>query len=125
MTFPHKVVRQQELGDQQGHRAILAIAIARQADSQTARAVAKLNDDASDSNDAINERIHYFGAHNSETATPSGAFGSSHRIHDTVQSNCKNGVYQDASMNCKAHGLNGDWTREQFNQTGQEASRTL
>ncbi len=127
MTFPHPVSHR-EGANRQSHRTMLAMAIARQANSETVRAVlraARRAANVESAGDAIEQRIHYFGSHPQSTLGPSGAFWATHRSQDTGQAYCKNGVYQDASRNSKAHDVDGDRTGEQFNQAGHGASRTL
>lgn len=127
MTFPHPVSR---TGDatRQGHQAMLAAAIARQANSRTARAVSlasRRGGIGDSSGDAIEQRIHYFGSHHLGISAPSGPFGATRRTQETSQVKYENGVYQDASRNSKAPDINGERTGEQFNHAGHGALRTL
>ena len=128
MTFPHQMVRQETVNGRQSCQAMLATVIARQANSRTARAVVlatRKSNECESTGDAIDERIHYFSSHTYRKSGPSGAFWATRRAPDTAQSKNESSVYQDASMNSKAHAVNGDGTGEQFNQAGHGATRTL
>lgn len=122
MTFPHPVSRP-EYEARHGHRAMLATAIARQANGRTARLVSMAGRGDS-SGDAIVQRIHYFGS-KLGIKRPFGPFSATRRTQETGQAKYEIGVYQDASRNSKAHDANGDGTGEQFNHAGHGALRTL
>jgi len=128
MTLPHSVVHRDVADSRQRHRAMLAAAIARQADSKTARAVmlaARKNDQTESVGDDIKQRILYFGAHKSGSAAAFGPFWAARRTKDTAQAEDESTVYQDASKYFKAHALDSVGTGEQFNQAGHGASRTI
>ena len=129
MTFPHRASGQRTVNGRSDYQAMLANAIARQANSRTVQAMliaGRANhDSASAKGDAVEQRIQYFGSRLGSGQAPSGAFWSAHRAQDTGQAKYESSVYQNASTNIKAHDVNGDRTGEQFNQTGHGASRTL
>lgn len=120
MTFPHPVIRQRSM-NRQGHRALLAAAIARQANSPTARAVWHAsNGQRNPSADAVDQRIHYFASADEVACSPSGAFLSTHRAKKPDCAKDEVDVYQDASAYGKAVAVDGEWTGERSNQTGIE-----
>ena len=128
MTFPHSVARREVANSGKRHRAMLAAAIARQANSQTARAVmlaARQNHQSESFVDDIKKRIHYFGAENRSAKEPLGSFWAARRAENTVHAEDESAVYQDASMNFKAQALDRTRTGEQFNLAGHGATRTL
>lgn len=128
MTFPHSVAHRDVADSPQNHREMLAAAIARQANSRTARAVmlaARENDQSESFVDDIKQRILYFGAHKCPATEPSGPFWAARGTKNTVQTEDESNVYQDASKYFKAHALESVGTGEQFNLAGHGATRTL
>ncbi len=129
MTFPHRALGHKTVNGRADHHAMLATAIARQANSRTVQAmllVGRTNhDSAVTTGDVVEQRIHYFGSCLQGSQAPSGPFWAARRTQDTGHVKCESGVYQNASTNIKAHDVDGDRTGEQFNQTGHGASRTL
>lgn len=123
MTFPHPVKRGVT---RHRCRAVLAVAIARQANTRTALAVLSAarfpNTDRSDS--ALNKRILYFGSQNVEASGVFGPFWAARRNQDTADANYESCVYQDGSMNNKARDLIGVQSWKQFVKPGHGASRT-
>lgn len=129
MNFPHQALRQTAAHDRDDHRAMLATAIARQANSQTARAMATLSalpiSSADARRDMVEQRIHYFGSGDHSAHPPFGAFFTANSIPETVEPNIEQHVYQNASTNFKAHDLENDGTGEQSTDAGHGATRTL
>ena len=124
MTFPHPVRRSVT---RHSHVVMLAAAIERQANTRTAKAVlvaAKSERYVDSSGDALDQRIHYFGSHFDDAIPPFGAFWATRRTQDATQPNYEPSVYQDGSMNNKAHELNGAQSWKQFITPGHGASRT-
>ena len=129
MNFAHPAVRNTATHDRQDHRAMLAAAFARQANSRTARAMAVASAATYDTTDTkhamVEQLIHYFGSGNRNANRPSGAFSSTIRPLEMDKSYSEFGVYQNASTNIKAHDLNFGGTGDQSNHAGHGASRTL
>ena len=129
MNFPHPAVRNTAAHDRHDHRAMLAAAIARQANSRTARAMAVASAATYDTTDTkramVEQLIHYFGSGDQIANPPFGAFSSTIRPLEIDKSYSEPGVYQNASTNIKAHDLNFGGTGEQSNHAGHGASRTL
>ena len=123
MTFPHPVKRGVT---RHSCRAVLAAAIARQANTRTARAVLTAtqfpNTDCSEN--VLNKRILYFGSQNLERSSVFGPFWAARRSQDTADANYESCVYQDGSMNNKARDLIGVQSWKQFVKPGHGASRT-
>lgn len=124
MTFPHPVKRN---ATRHSHRAMLAVAIARQSNTKTAVAVLLAtkfgNNNRSDS--ALDQRILYFGSHKIDEFAASGPFWTARRSQGTARTNYESRLYQDGLMNNKAHELNGDRSWRQFIKPGHGASRTI
>jgi hypothetical protein len=126
MTFPHQCSRPADAAGR-GHQALLAIAIARQAGSRTARLISPIGQGTYSESfgDEISRRIHYFGSHPDNTNRPFGPFWSARRTSETVQAKHKSDVYQYASRNSKTRPAIDEATGDQFNHAGHGALRTL
>lgn len=129
MNFPHPALRQTAAHDRHDHKAMLAAAMTRQANSRTARAMAitGINQGSATNTkrDMVDQLIHYFGSGDHDEQSPSGAFfpaGSKQMVDGQIS---EPGIYQNASTNIKAHDLDDDGTGEQSNHPGHGASRTL
>ncbi len=106
---------------------MLAAATARQANSRTAQVVllaGKFNQTARSDN-ALDQRILYFCSHKASALAAYGPFWTARRTQGTAQTKYESCVYQDGSMNNKAHDLSGGQNWKQFIQTGHGASRTI
>lgn len=129
MTFPHLATRQNALDRRHDYNAIVATVMARQAESRTARAMvmARLSTarPSEPSNDAVKQRIHYFGSDPVDGEAPFGSFLCMQRKIPDTEPKSESNVYQNDSTNIKAHDLQTRWTGEQANQSGHGASRTL
>jgi hypothetical protein len=121
MTFPHHLLRQGSTGSRLGHRSILSVAAARQANSQTVRVLRQAAQlpSAEDSDDV--ERIHYFARYSDRKIAVRGAFWKEHGR----KAICEPTIYQAASMNIKQHHLDHEATGEQLDRAGHGASRKL
>jgi hypothetical protein len=121
MTFPHHARRQDSVRGRISHETILSVVAARQANSQTVRALrqAERAPPAEHSDDI--ERIHYFAQRSDGKIAVRGAFwkDSAHKA------TCERVIYQAASVNIKQHPLDTEVTGEQFNRAGHGASRKL
>ncbi len=129
MNFPHPALRQTAVHHRHDHRAMLAAAIARQANSRTARAMAMVGSTTHTATDAkrdtVDQLIHYFGSGDQSANPPFGAFFTANGPEQTDEPIVEQNVYQNASTNIKAHDLNDDGTGEQSNNAGHGATRTL
>lgn len=124
MTFPHPARRSIT---RHSYRAMLAAAIARQSNTKTAMAVllATKFDNSNGSDNPLDQRILYFGSNNVDDLVASGPFWTARRTQGTAQTKYESCVYQDGSMNNKAHELNGGRSWKQFITPGHGASRTI
>lgn len=129
MTFPHLAMRQNAPDRRHTHDAIVATIVARQANSRTARAMLMAGRATIKStaplDDAVDQRIHYFGSHPVYGEAPCGSFVNTQPVSATTENRAEFNVYQIDSANIKALGLPTSWTGEQANHVGHGASRTL
>jgi hypothetical protein len=129
MNFPHPASRQMVINDRRDYQTMLATAIERQANSQTARVMAVFglegHSTTLDNSDELARLIHYFGSDDHDAKSPTGAFSTASCGKKLEEQICKSGVYQNASTNIKAHDLDDGAIGEQSNQTGHGASRIL
>lgn len=121
MTFPHHAQRQDSVTSRFDHKAMLTKAIARQANSQTVRALRRAERLPADDRDEVVQRIHYFADHDGQKMAVRGAFW---RDAEPEQS-CEPVVYQADSANFKDQQLDQEATGEQLNHAGHGTSRTL
>jgi hypothetical protein len=121
MTFPHHAVSKDSVSNRLDHKAMLAAAIARQANSRTVRAVRRAERDAAAGGDDVANRIHYFAHHHGQKMAVRGAFWRN------VAPNpyCEPTVYQADLAYVKVDPLNLEATGEQLNHAGHGTSRTL
>ncbi|MEP7351054.1 MAG: hypothetical protein ABI668_14035 [Sphingorhabdus sp.] len=119
MNFPHPVSPQRAVSGRKDHKAMLAQVIARQANSRTARFMMRANrtehDPGATKGEMLEQMIHYFGSHDTDKKSPSGAFWTSNCGEKAVEQNTELGVYQNASTNVKTHHLDVGRTGEQGN----------
>jgi hypothetical protein len=101
MTFPHHVFRQDSVRGRINHETILSVVAARQANSQTVRALrqAERAPQAEQSDDL--ERIHYFAQRSDGKIAVRGAFWKDPGQNTT----CEQVIYQAALVNIKQHPL--------------------
>jgi hypothetical protein len=121
MTFPHQALRQDSVSHRFDHKAIIAVAMKRQANSRTVRALRRAEIGVPANCDEIRQRIHYFGYGNGSESKVSGAFWSDRATVPT----CERTVYQAALVNIKDDWVDRQATGEQFNHAGHGASRKL
>lgn len=121
MTFPHHALRQDSANGRFDHKAMLAAAIARQANSRTVRALRRAERIPADDGDEVGQRIHYFAHHDEQKMAVRGAFWRD------VCREAKNeaAIYQSDSVNFKDQQLDHQATGEQLNHAGHGTSRTL
>ena len=120
MTFPHFAARQDSAG-QVGLETLLASVIARQANSQTVRAVRRAETAALAYGDDGEQRIHYFAQYGVRKTAVRGAFWRDEKSEPSSEQ----AVYQAGSMNIKVRDLEDDGTGEQLNHAGHGALRKL
>ncbi len=129
MTFPHLATRQHALDRRHNHDAIVATIVARQANSRTVRAMLMARrasfKSIAPSDDAVEQRIHYFGSHPVDGEAPCGSFVGMQSTPAMTENKTEFGVYQIDSANIKALGLPTGGTGEQANLVGHGASRTI
>lgn len=127
MTFPHQATRQNAFDRRHDHNAIVATIVARQADSRTAQAMlmAQLTTaiPPEPSDDAVEQRIHYFGSQAVDGEAPCGSFLGSGPMPVATGKEPEFIVYHNNSANIKAAGLPNSWTGERANVVGHRASR--
>ncbi|MBL0925697.1 MAG: hypothetical protein IBJ12_14685 [Sphingomonadaceae bacterium] len=121
MTFPHQALRQDSVSHRFDHKAIIAVAMKRQANSRTVRALRRAEFGVPANRDQMGQRIHYFGCGNGSEAKVSGAFWSDGSAEPT----CERTVYQAALVNVKDDRVDRRATGEQLNHAGHGASRKL
>ena len=118
MTFPHFAPRQDSV-TKADHLAMLALAIARQANSQTVRAVRRAEASMLAHGDPAEQRIHYFARQGAKKMAVCGAFW-----RDAVRElTSEQAVYHAGSTNIKVRDLEDDGTGEQLNHAGHGALR--
>lgn len=127
MNFPHHDLPRAMLKQATDFRALLAHAIARQGNSETARVMLRGDWEKSelfeDDADFLEQRIEYFATSTpfkKQRATPQGAFFLLNRSKNDVELNCKDGVYQDASVNIKPANILSELSEQQAVHAGQE-----
>jgi hypothetical protein len=116
MTFPHESLRQHSGNHRTRHRAILSAADARQAESQTVRAVRRAERVGRTQGDGDIERIHYFAHLECPKPAVRGAFWK----NIAQPAKCELSVYQADLMNIKQHDLEHEATGEQLTVRGME-----
>jgi hypothetical protein len=121
MTFPHHALRQDSDTSRFDHKAMLAAAIARQANSRTVRALRRAERLPADDRDEVVQRIHYFSHHDGQKIAVRGAFWRDAKPNLI----CEQAVYQADSTNFKDQQLDQEATGEQLNHAGHGTSRTL
>jgi hypothetical protein len=121
MTFPHHALRQDSVGGPKDYRTLLAVVIARQANSRTVHALRQAESASSSTSDAVDQRMHYFSGQDGQKVTVRGAFlrGAA------AKPNTELDVYQAGSRNIKVQPLENQSTGEQLNHAGHGASRKL
>ena len=129
MTFPHLAARQKASDRRHDHDAIVAMIVARQTSSRTAQAMLMAGcatiKSTAPSDDAVDQRIHYFGSHPVDGEAPHGSFLDTNPTPTATRNEAEFNVYQIDSANIKALGLLTCWTGEQANHVGHGASRTV
>jgi hypothetical protein len=112
MNFPHHDLPRATLERADDFRALLAHAISRQGNSETARAMLRSvrdeNDACEDQGGFLEQRIAYFGVNTAlrqQRVSPRGAFYVVNSSKNDVESNCKQAVYQDASVKIKSDSI--------------------
>lgn len=127
MTFPHQATRQNAFDRRHDHNAIVATIVARQADSRTAQAMLIAQHTTATppepSDDAVEQRIHYFGSQAVDGEAPCGSFLGLETMPVATSKEPEFVVYQNNSANFKAVGLPNCWTGERANLVGHKASR--
>lgn len=121
MTFPHHALRQDSDSRRFDHKAMIAVATKRQANSRTVRALRRAEFGSLANRDQMGQRIHYFATGNDSEPKVSGAFWSDRATEPT----CERTVYQAALVNIKDDWVDRQATGEQFNHAGHGASRKL
>lgn len=121
MTFPHHALRQDSVNDRFDHKAMLARAIARQANSRTVRAVRQAVVRSQVTGDEVAQRIHYFAQHDGQKMAVRGAFWR----NVEPKQNCESSVYQADLANLKVREIEDEATGEQLNHAGHGALRKL
>lgn len=121
MTFPHSAMRQDSVTGRHDHKAMLAVAIARQANSRTVRALRQAEGKAVPGDDIVGDRIHYFAHAVGQEMAVRGAFWRD----VTPEPTSEPAVYQAALAYIKEQSLNPDSTGEKLNHAGHGALRTL
>lgn len=121
MTFPHHALRQESVNSRFGHQAMLATAIARQANSRTVRAMRRAERIEFVPGDEVAQRIYYFAHRNEQKMAVRGAFWK----NVEPKSNCESSVYQADLANLKVRDLEVEATGEQLNHAGHGALRKL
>lgn len=125
MTFPHSATRQTADKRSRAHDTIVATIVARQNDSLTAQAMATAKGLrrtlTAVSDDAVDQRIHYFGSQPVNGKAPGGSFLDAATKDDRAEFK----VYQADSANIKALGLPDGGTGQQTDHVGHGASRTI
>lgn len=121
MTFPHHALRQDSVGEPKDYRTLLGVAIARQANSRTVRALRQAESASLLQGDDVNQRMHYFADQDGRKMAVRGAFWR----NAEVKRNRELDVYQAGSMNIKVQPLEDQSTGEQLNHAGHGASRKL
>lgn len=118
MTFPHFAVRH-DSGTRPGLDDMLAVVVARQANSRTVRAVRLAEIAGQVGSDSAEQRICYFARIGSPKTAVRGAFWRNTKP-ETIS---EQAVYQAGSTNIKVNELNDYGTGEQFNHAGHGALR--
>jgi hypothetical protein len=121
MTFPHHALRQDSVIGRTDHKAMLAVAIARQANSRTVRALRRVEQGAAADVDQMAQRVHYFARGDGENKSARGAFWRDFETQPT----CERPVYQADLANIKDVALVSEATGEQLNHAGHGALRTI
>jgi hypothetical protein len=118
MTFPHFAARHDSAG-RPALDAMLAVAVARQANSRTVRVVRLAENSGHSTAGAADLRIGYFARAGSSKMSVYGAFWREMK----TEPRCEQAVYQAGSNNIKVLELKDDGTGEQFNHAGHGALR--
>jgi hypothetical protein len=121
MTFPHSAMRQDSVTSRHDFKAMLAAAMARQANSRTVRALRQAEREAVSGGDNVANRIHYFANAVDQEMAIRGAFWRNVKPEPTSEP----AVYQAALAYIKEQSLNPDSTGEKLNHAGHGALRTL
>lgn len=118
MTFPHFAVRH-DSGTRPGLDDMLAVVVARQANSRTVRAVRLAETADCVGGNSAEQRICYF----AQTGSPKTAVRGAFWRHIKPGPMSEQTVYQAGSTNIKVNELNEYGTGEQFNHAGHGALR--
>jgi hypothetical protein len=120
MTFPHFAPRQ-DSDSWIDHKAMLATAIARQANSRTVHAVRRAEAAAQIVGDNAEQRMHYFAHADLRKVSVRGAFWRNVDVKPKSEAD----VYHAGSTNIKVRDLEDVGTGEQLNHAGHGAVRKL
>lgn len=120
MTFPHFAARQNS-AVRVGLDRMLATVLARQANSQTVRAMRRAEMAGQSEGDPAELRVHYFARRGPGNTKVRGAFWR----NVMPKQSSERAVYQAGSTNIKVRELENDGTGEQFNHAGHGALRKL
>ena len=121
MTFPHHALRQDSVGDLKDYRTLLAVVIARQANSRTVHALRQAESTLPIEGNDVSQRLHYFASLNDPKMAVRGAFWRDSKMKPNTEPD----VYQAGSTNIKVQLLEDQSTGEQLNRAGHGASRKL
>lgn len=136
MNFPHSSYARPAVHNRTDHKALLAAAIARQANGRTVRAMImsarNRRHDLAGASDVMGQRIHYFSSHNSGHSSqgaaeeqPFGSFFPQNSGDAGGNIKSEDDVYQSGSVNLKEQPIEMAVADLQQKHAGQELSRTL
>jgi hypothetical protein len=118
MTFPHFALAH-DSASRADHCALLATAIARQANSRTVRVVRRAEAGGYEVGSDAEQRLHYFACRGAQKVPVRGAFWSDFAPKQTSEQ----AVYQADSTYIKVREIEESATGEQFNHAGHGALR--
>jgi hypothetical protein len=121
MTFPHQALRQDSVTRLLGHRSVLAVASARQAESRTVALLRQAERGPVSISDEAEQRIRYFSRRDGQRSAARGAFWQ----QITPERITEAPVYHADLANIKDVPLIDQATGEQSNHAGHGALRTI